>query len=86
MCLCVFSRVKDHHNLLHYSPRLKKACVRSVVLDKRFPLSRGGAHAEVDIDESLERETTIKTKISALSAPRRRGVQPIGARCLCTCL
>ena len=36
--LCVFRRVKDHHNLLHYSPPLKKTCVRQAVLDKRFPL------------------------------------------------
>ena len=35
-----FGRVKDHHNLLHYSPLLKKACVRQVVLDKWFPLIR----------------------------------------------
>ena len=39
--LCVFCRVKDHHNLLHYSPLLKKASVRQVVLDKLFPLIRG---------------------------------------------
>ena len=31
--LCVFRRVEDHHNLQHYSPRLKSACVRQVVLD-----------------------------------------------------
>ena len=35
---CVFRRVKDHRNLLHCSPCLKKTCVRQVVLDKRFPL------------------------------------------------
>ena len=34
----VFRRVKDDHNLLHYSPPLKKACVRHVVLDEWFPL------------------------------------------------
>ena len=32
--LCVFRRVKDHRKLLHYSPLLKKARVRQVVLDK----------------------------------------------------
>ena len=37
--ICVFPRFKDHHNLLHYSPRLKKTCVRQVLLDKWFPLS-----------------------------------------------
>ena len=35
---CVFRRVKDHQNLQYYSPLLKKACVRQVVLDNRFPL------------------------------------------------
>ena len=39
---CVFRRVKDHHNSLHYSPRLKKTCVRQVVLDKRLSLRHGG--------------------------------------------
>ena len=33
-----FRRVKDH-DLLPYSPRLKKSRVRQVVLDKRFPLA-----------------------------------------------
>ena len=32
--VCVFRRVKDHRNLLHYSPLLKNTCVRQVVLDK----------------------------------------------------
>ena len=35
---CVLRRVEDHHTLLHCSPRLKKTCVRQVVLDKWFPL------------------------------------------------
>ena len=35
--LRVFRRVKDHQTLLHYSPPLKKTCVRQVVLDKWFP-------------------------------------------------
>ena len=33
-----FRRVKDHHKLLHCSPRVNKACVEQVVLDKVFPL------------------------------------------------
>ena len=37
--LCVFRRVKDHHNLLHSSPLWEKTCVRQVVLDKWFPLT-----------------------------------------------
>ena len=46
--LCAFRRVKDHHSLLPDSPllkkaysstRLRKACVRQVVLDKRLPLN-----------------------------------------------
>ena len=37
--LSVFHRVKDHHNSPCYSPRLKKACVRQVALDKWLPLS-----------------------------------------------
>ena len=41
ICVCVFRRVKDHHNLLEYSPLLKNTCVRRVVLDKWFPLSIG---------------------------------------------
>ena len=36
---CVFRRVKDHHNLLHYLPLLKNSCVRQVVLDKLFLLN-----------------------------------------------
>ena len=32
-------RVKNHHNLLHHSPSLKKTCVRQVVLGKWFPLN-----------------------------------------------
>ena len=31
-------RERDLHNVLPYSPLLKKACVRQVVLDKWFPL------------------------------------------------
>ena len=41
-----FRRFKDHRALLHYSPLLKKTCVRQVVLDKWFPLIL--AHASVD--------------------------------------
>ena len=37
---CVLRCVKDHHKLLHHPPRLKKVCVRQVVLDKWFPPSR----------------------------------------------
>ena len=37
--VCVVCRVKDHHYLLHHSPRLKEACVRQVVLDKLFLLN-----------------------------------------------
>ena len=36
--LRVLRSVNDHHNLPHYSPRLKKPCVRQVVLDKWLPL------------------------------------------------
>ena len=36
--LCVFRRVRDHHDLLNCSPLLKNTCVRQVVLDKLFPL------------------------------------------------
>ena len=32
-------RVKEHHNVLHYAPLLKKTCVRQVVSDKLFPLN-----------------------------------------------
>ena len=38
---CVFRRVKDRHNLLHDSQRLKKTCDRQVVLDKWFLLILG---------------------------------------------
>ena len=37
--------VKDHRNVLKYSPHLKKTCVRQVVLDNWFPLSQGSFHA-----------------------------------------
>ena len=39
--VCVACRVKDHQHSLHYSPSLKKTCVRQVVLDKWFPLVCG---------------------------------------------
>ena len=39
--LWLFRRVKDRHNSLRYSPLLKKSCVRQVVLDKWFPLTKG---------------------------------------------
>ena len=35
--LCVLRRVKDHHALPYYPPRLKNSCIRQVVLDKWFP-------------------------------------------------
>ena len=35
--VCLLRRVKDHHILLHYSPHLKKLCLRQVVLDKSLP-------------------------------------------------
>ena len=35
-----FRRVKEHHTLLHPSQRLKNTCVRQLVLNKLFPLSR----------------------------------------------
>ena len=34
---CAVYRVKDDRDVLHSSPRLKRACVRQVVLDKWFP-------------------------------------------------
>ena len=34
LVLCMFRRVKYQHNSLHYSPLLKKTCVRQVALDK----------------------------------------------------
>ena len=39
--------VKDHHNMLHCSTRLKNTCVRQEVLDKWFPLILvvAGGHA-----------------------------------------
>ena len=37
--LRAFRRVKDRRNLLHYSRRLKKTCVRQVALDKWCPLN-----------------------------------------------
>ena len=37
--VCVFRRVKDHHNLLDNAPFVKKSCVRQVVLDKASPLN-----------------------------------------------
>ena len=38
---CIVYTVKDHHNLLHSSPLLKKTYIRQVVLDKLFPLMAG---------------------------------------------
>ena len=41
--LCVRGHVKDHHNSLQSWPRLKKTCVRHLVLDKWLPLSGSGS-------------------------------------------
>ena len=43
----VFRRVKDDHNLLHHSPRLKKTCIREAVIDKWFPPMTAGHHLAV---------------------------------------
>ena len=45
--LCVLRRVKDHHTVLHYSPRLKNICVRQVALDKWLPPDGFGAAADL---------------------------------------
>ena len=55
--LCVFRRVKDHRHLLHYSPRLKKACVRQVVLDKLLPLSHIRREGVMLEDRGTEKTT-----------------------------
>ena len=41
---CVFRRVKDQHNSLHDSSRLKNTCARQVVLDKWFPWATQTKH------------------------------------------
>ena len=41
----LLGRVKEHHNVLRSSPRLKKACVRQVVLDRWFPLDPSSEEA-----------------------------------------
>ena len=41
--LCIVGRVKDRHNLLHYSPLLKNTRGR-LVLDKWFPLTTSNAY------------------------------------------
>ena len=38
MCFVRFRHVREHQNVLHSSPLLKKTSVRRVVLDKWFPL------------------------------------------------
>ena len=38
----VCSRVKDHDNSLHYSPLVKKTCIRQTVFDEWFPLRKTG--------------------------------------------
>ena len=54
--LCVFLSVKDHHELLHSSPRLKNTCVRQVVSDKWFPVKIADVYfnAEVTICNILQ--------------------------------
>ena len=44
---CICFCVKDHNNVLHYSPLLKKTCVRQVVLDKWLPLNLAACHFTV---------------------------------------
>ena len=51
--LCVFRRVKDYHDLLHYSQLLKNICVRQVVLDKCFPLRNHSLQAILSFIGSL---------------------------------
>ena len=47
--------VKDH-NLLHRSPLLRNACVRQVVLDKRFPLRVRPSLVYVDEEDDVVAE------------------------------
>ena len=56
--LCVFCRVKDHHNLLHYLLLLKETCVRQVVLDKWLPLNQSSFFDE---DEKKTRRVSHGT-------------------------
>ena len=47
--LCDLHRLRDHHNVQHYSQNLKISRVRQVVLDKWFPLRSGIIGNRVDI-------------------------------------
>ena len=62
-----FRRVKEHHNLLHRSPLLKKACVRKVVLDKWFPLKVEKLAGEVAVDEADLKATRTIQNINSLN-------------------
>ena len=57
--LCAVCRFKDHHMLLHYSPRLKNTCVRQVVLDKWFPLG----YAQSANSESATRPSFVESHV-----------------------
>ena len=78
---CVVRRVKNPHNLLHYSPLLKKACVRQVALDKWFPLNHGGLWWPVDIRAGRRGSKASRSLLSpkpraGSQSPRRRSLSP----------
>ena len=59
----LFRRVKEHHDALHSSPLLKRACVRQVMLDKWFPPGQG---PNFNVTKRQHKEETIK-KVQTLS-------------------
>ena len=66
--LCVVFRVKDHHHLLHYSPRLKKTCVRQVALDRWLPLK--AAVRVVGAARRVAGEAAVQRQLDGAHGPR----------------
>ena len=74
-------RVKDQHTLLRYSPRLKKTCVRQVVLDKWFPLVQAtskGFLFQIPLFGSPLRGTVIAAVAARRWQPRVPAARPCG--------
>ena len=84
--LCAFRSVKAPHTLLHYSPLLKKTCVRQVVSDKwlppsiPYPILVPATLSRRSSSRSACREHTSAARRSRAprSRPRPRRRSPVG--------
>ena len=81
LVLCVLRRVKDHHDVLHGSPTLKKTGVRKVALDKWCPPEIGEREREREIWKEFPSRTPVSKPVAARPSAARRKPWGRGARC-----